>query len=84
MFCELGEKSINFILNSNAIIQRWSPQGRPWPREPILKSLALKPTSPRKCPVFGRGQHYFLVCKKWANVMTFFFLVLDTAPETLQ
>ena len=39
--------------------QRWSPRGRPWPREHILKSLALasKPqvlgleaSSPRKLP----------------------------------
>ena len=24
-------------------LQRWSPQGRPWPRGHILKSLALSP-----------------------------------------
>ena len=44
-------------------LQRWSPQGRPWPREHILKSLALaskpqvlglrlglKASTPRKLP----------------------------------
>ena len=37
--------------------QRWSPRGRPWPREQILKSLASKPQvlglealGPRKLP----------------------------------
>ena len=65
-------------MNSIAIFQRGSPRRRP--REHILKSLASivksltsKPTSPRKCPVCGRGQHHFLICKKWAKVMTFFF-----------
>ena len=36
-------------------LQRWSPQGRPWPREHILKSLALasKPQLLENCPVLG-------------------------------
>ena len=37
--------------------QRWSPRGRPWPREHILKSLALtmasKPQVLENCPVLG-------------------------------
>ena len=79
IFLWLRQKNTNFILNSIAIIQRWSLQRRP--RKHILKSLvsaskvkslASKPTSPRKCPVCGRGQHYFLIWKKWAKVMTFF------------
>ena len=41
--------------------QKRSPERRIWPREHVLKSLALtsKPTSPHQCPVLGRGQHYF-------------------------
>ena len=33
--------------------QRWSPQGRPWPRGHILKSLASKPQVLENCPVLG-------------------------------
>ena len=37
--------------------QRWSPQGRPWPRRRprghILKSLASKPQVLENCPVLG-------------------------------
>ena len=75
------QKNINFILNSIAIIQRWSP--RRCPREHSLKSSALvsNPTSPRKCRVCGGGQHYFLICKKWAKVMTFFFRLGESARD---
>ena len=49
-----------------SLLQRWGPRGRSRPRGHILKSLALasKPPSPRKCPVLGRRQHYFLIGKK--------------------
>ena len=51
----------NFVFVSVKVLhvvhQRWSPRGRPWPREHILKSLASKPQvlglealGPRKLP----------------------------------
>ena len=39
-----------------------------------VKSLTSKPPSPRKYPVLGRGQHYFLICWKSAKVMNIFSL----------
>ena len=39
-----------------------------------VKSLTSKPPSPRKYPVLGRGQHYFLICRKSVKVMNIFSL----------
>ena len=65
---------MNFILNSIAITQRWSPRENSLKSlASKVKSLASKPTSPRKCPVCSREQRYFLSCKKWAQAITFFF-----------
>ena len=56
------------------ILQRWSPQGHPcyWHVEVLglaskLKSLALKPTSPRKCPVLGSRTPLFFEWLKKEN-----------------
>ena len=40
--------------------QRWSPQGRPWPRGHILKFLALKPQVLENCPGPGSRIALFL------------------------
>ena len=42
---------------------RWNHRGD------ILKSLASKPTSPRKCLSSARGQHYFLI--RWKGRVIF-------------
>ena len=35
--------------------------------------LGLQAYKSSKMPCCSRGQHYFLICKKWAEVMSFFF-----------
>ena len=54
-----------FSVSLLCFFQRWSPRGRPWPRECapgyILKSLALasKPQVLENCPVFGLSTALF-------------------------
>ena len=57
---DIGKCSLRFHRAVTAVNQRWGSRGRPWPREHILKSLALASkaksltlaSSPRKlaCP----------------------------------
>ena len=80
-------------MNSIAIFQRWSSRRRP--REHILNFLALaskvkylalasKPTSPRKCPVCGRGQRtIFWFVKMGQGYDLFVFLRLGERVRDL-
>ena len=57
---------------SKTKVQRWSPRGRPWPREQILKSLASKvksfASSPRKlaCPRLENSTIFWIVKILWS------------------
>ena len=74
--------------NRNSKEQRWSPLWHLfslwlWPSKVKSLVLASKPTSPRKCPVLGREQHYFLISWKSAKIIPFFFFSSSrSTPET--
>ena len=55
--------------------RRWSPQGRPWPRGHILKSLTLasKPQVLKNCPVLGSRTTLFFQLLKVCEAPEKFF-----------
>ena len=59
--------------NSNLIYQRWSPQGRPWPRGHILKSLASRPLVLENWPVLGSRTALFFELLKFCVALEKFF-----------
>ena len=60
--CLLDQPNKYFVSNNltSPNQKRWSPQGRPWPRGHILKSLASKPQVLENCPVLGTRTALFL------------------------
>ena len=54
---------------TEAMDQRWSPRGHPWPREHILKSLASKLQVLENCPVLGSRTALFFEALKSCSVL---------------
>ena len=53
--------------------QKWSPQGRPWPRGHILKSLASRPQVLENWPVLGSRTALFFELLKFCGAVEKFF-----------
>ena len=68
------------IFFNHSIYQRWSPRGRPWPREQVLKSLALKvkslalrPQALENWPILGSRTALFFELLKFCGAVEKFF-----------